>query len=334
MTDVTRPRGVTAAAIIALIGSVGAAGCGVLMLLAGIALNRADLADAMARRPAPPFSPLLMMIVMGLSALAFAAWGCASAIAVLRLKSWGRLSFIVFGALLTAFGAMYIFGGVVMMVIFTSAPFLDPNVPRGFLIGMMGGMVVYAVVLVAIGIWWLVLFNRAAVKTLFLGTFARTSDATPIPVRVLIVAWMMVASILALPILLFAMSPMPPAFLFGVEMHGWLARLVLVTQFGLFIVAGIGLLRRHSSALALAIGVYVFGLINSAAIAVRPGGFRQAMETYRGTGGEQILPPQFFDSMASLTMVAGLAFNLVLIALLISARGRYLKACTARGSMG
>jgi hypothetical protein len=335
MADVTRPRGVTAAAIVALIGSVGAAGSGILILLAGVVTNRPAVAEAMARQPAPPFSPLLMMIVMGVSALAFAGWGCASAIAVLRLKQWGRLSFIVFGALLAAFGAMEVFGGAVMMALFSSASFPDPNVPRGFLIAVMGGMVVYSVILVAIGVWWLMMFNRAAVKTLFLGTTAEASDArrdaTPIPIRVLVVAWMMVATILALPILLFAMSPMLPAFLFGFEIHGWLARVVLLAQFGLLIVAGIGLLRRRFGALALAIGVYVFGLINSAAIALRPGGFRHVMESYQGAASPQVLPPQFFDSIASFAMIAGLAFNLVLIALLISARGRYLRACTAPG---
>lgn len=135
MTDVTRPRGVTAAAIVALIGSVGAAGSGIVILLAGVATNQPAVAEAMARQPAPPFSPLLIMI-------------------------------------------------------------------------------------------------------------------------------------------------------------------------------------------------------NAAAIALRPGGFRGVMETYRGAASPQLLPPQFFDSMASFAMIVGLAFNLVLIALLISARGRYLRACTAPGLQG
>jgi len=304
------------------------------ILLAGVATNQPAVAEAMARQPTPPFSPLLIMIVMGASALAFAGWGCASAIALLRLKKWGRLSFIVFGALLAAFGAMEVFGGAVMMVMFSSVPFPDPNVPRGFLIAIMGGMVACSIILVAIGVWWLVMFNRAAVKTLFPGAGDVERETTPIPIRVLVVAWMMVATVLSLPILLFGMSPMPPAFLFGVEIHGWLARVVLLAQFGLFIVAGIGLLRRRYGALALAIGVYVFGLINAAAIALRPGGFRGVMETYRGAASPQLLPPQFFDSMASFAMIVGLAFNLVLIALLISARGRYLRACTAPGLQG
>jgi len=132
MTDVTRPRGVTAAAIVALIGSVGAAGSGIAILLAGVATNQPAVAEAMARQPAPPFSPLLIMIVMGASALAFAGWGCASAIALLRLKKWGRLSFIVFGALLAAFGAMYVFGGAVMMVVFSSCLFPIPTCPEVF----------------------------------------------------------------------------------------------------------------------------------------------------------------------------------------------------------
>jgi hypothetical protein len=73
-----------------------------------------------------------MMIVMGVAAFASAGWGCASAIAVLRLKRWGRMSFIVFGALLAAFGAMYDRGGAVMMVVFTSAPLPIPTCPEVF----------------------------------------------------------------------------------------------------------------------------------------------------------------------------------------------------------
>src|SRR5262245_13707496 len=185
MADVTRPGGVTAAAVIALIGSIGAAASGVMMLLAGVAMNQPEVVEAMARQPATPFSPLAMMVVMAVMSLAFAAWGCASAVAVLRLKRWGRTSFLVFGGILAALGVLNAVGAVFGMVLVSAMPLGDANVPRGLLVGMMGGMLVFTLVMVALGAWWLVMFNRAAVKTLFAGTNEVSRDTVAIPMRVL-----------------------------------------------------------------------------------------------------------------------------------------------------
>jgi hypothetical protein len=69
--------------------------------------------------------------------------------------------------------------------------------------------------------------------------------------------------------------------LVGVEVHGWLVVTVLLAQGGVSVIAGIGLLRRHRGALALALGVYVFGLLNFAAMTVMPGGLSRAFRAYQ-----------------------------------------------------
>jgi hypothetical protein len=173
---------------------------------------------------------------------------------------------------------------------------------------MMGVMVAWSLITAAIGVWWLMLFNRAAVKTLFLGAEGTTTrgETWPIPIRILIVAWMMVASTLRCTRVLFAMSPMPPAFSsasrFTAGWRGSFSSRSSPCSSSPASDSCAGARRARAGDRCLCLRV-----INSAAIALRPGGFRRVMETYQSAAAEQFLPPQFFDSMASFAMVAGLA---------------------------
>jgi hypothetical protein len=258
-------------------------------------------------------------------------WGCASAVAVLRLKPWGRISFIVYGGLLVAFGALDAVGSMMSGVILASMP-QNADLPQGVLAVTMGVMVGISLAMAAIGVWWLIMFNRVAVKSAFATVGDVTRELARIPVRVAVVAWFLVGSIvLSAPVLLLT-RPKIPAVMLGMAMHGWPAFLVLALQYSLTVIAGVGLLRKWSQAHALTIGLFVFGVINVGAMALRPGGLRGVLEMYQSNASPGRLPPEFFGSMTTVLMMSGVVFNLVLMALLISARRRYLEACAAAGS--
>ena len=229
--------------------------------------------------------------------------------------------------MLAVFGTINVFGTALVVLVFSRAALPDPNVPRGLMVGMMGGMALASAVAAGLGIWWLVLFNRAAVKGYFAGLATSIPDAPPIPRRVLIVAWMMVASVVAVPFLLFGSSAMP-AYFFGIELQGPVRFAFLLTQVGVVVAAGVGLLRRRLGAHALAVGVYLFGLVNFGALLVTPGGLRRTLPaSVSGSGAE--LPQEVVDLMFPALMVFSLALTLALVGLLWSARARYVRACLA-----
>ena len=186
-------------------------------------------------------------------------------------------------------------------------------------------MAVVSLATCGLGVWWLVFFNRAHVKAQFFDGQAVLSEKVPIPMRVLLVAWLLVGAAFGLPLALASQRPLP-AFILGFELHGWTARLVMLCQFGVVAVAGVGLLRRRFGAHALAIGVVLFSILNVVVLAAIPGRLTRLLAVYQSTSG-QGLPPQFMESMPSMIIALGLGANLAFVAILASARSAYRRAC-------
>ncbi len=154
MENVGRSGAVTASAIIALLGSVVMGLGGIVLLLSLAALRLPVAQQAMAQSPPQPVSPELMVGGMAAGALALMVWGVASAVAILRGRPWGRVSFLAFGGMLAVFGTINVFGTALVALVFSRAALPDPNVPRGLMVGMMGGMALACAVAAGLGIWW------------------------------------------------------------------------------------------------------------------------------------------------------------------------------------
>src|SRR5215470_4214725 len=103
---------------------------------------------------------------MYLAALVYlgpSAWGILTSIGLFRLKEWARISIIVFSVLLVAMSGL---GGLMLLLIpFPTPPgqTVDPSVTSGVRL-VMG---VSCLLLISVGAWWLVFFNRAKVKQQF-----------------------------------------------------------------------------------------------------------------------------------------------------------------------
>ncbi len=103
----------------------------------------------------------------GMIGLAFVTllsiWGIATGIAVFFLKRWARISIIVFGVFLIFVG---FFGGLMILVI--PLPSTDPNALGSF-VAIKLGIAVFYLLIGAMGLWWVLLFNSRSVRTQFAG---------------------------------------------------------------------------------------------------------------------------------------------------------------------
>ena len=101
--------GITASAVIALLGSVLAVLFAGLMMLSGLAV----LTSTAARPPDQPLPSVAAIAIMAGVEFGFGAWGIVSAVGLLRLKNWARVCFVVFGGLL-AFFSFSAAGGLIL----------------------------------------------------------------------------------------------------------------------------------------------------------------------------------------------------------------------------
>src|SRR3970040_2318066 len=102
-----RSGGITASAVIAIIGSVFT------ILLGGSPILGALLMRTMPNlptTPAQPVPPVAFLLAESILFLGFGVWGIASAVGLLRLENRARVPFLVFAGLLclvSAFGALF-----------------------------------------------------------------------------------------------------------------------------------------------------------------------------------------------------------------------------------
>ncbi len=304
VAEKNRSAGITVVAILALIGSA------LLLAIAGF------MAIAMIAAPTPPqndprlppgFFNVFRVVLTLIYALP-AVWGIVSAVGLLQLKNWARISTIVFSILLMGFGAL---GLLTSMVFFLKPPPGNGVDPKMFsIIGAVSA--VFALVQIGIGIWWMVYFNRASVKAQFLAQpfpvpymgqgitpyatnmpstatppppgLPSQTDAAPLPappivapsrparpLSVSIIAWYLLAICVFVP---FNLILHAPAVLFTAILTGWPAAIFVLIFAGVNIYTGISLLQMKPAGRLVGIGYFIFGLLNLAVFYFAPG--RQA----------------------------------------------------------
>jgi hypothetical protein len=154
-----RSAGITVIAILQLIGSA------LLLALAALMAFAMIMATPSPNDPRlPPMFFTAMRVVLPFFYAIPAVWGIVTAVGLLQLKNWARISTIVISILLIVFGA---FGVLTAMVFFLKPPPGNGVDPKMFsIIGAVAA--VFALAEIGVGIWWMVFFNRAGVKAQFL----------------------------------------------------------------------------------------------------------------------------------------------------------------------
>jgi hypothetical protein len=324
LTGSAKPSaGITASAVIALLGSVVAILFGGLMALSSVAVSTSSAA----RPPDQPLPSIAAIVIMAGIQFGFGAWGIASAVGLLLLRKWARFSFLIFGGLLAFFsfcaGSGLLFAAIAM----TSTLPPTANVSPGLFTAVMLVFTVISVICLAVAVWWLVYFNRSSVKAQF-GAGAVASQPRQFPLAVSIIAWVfVVGGVVTAVQMLFSY----PLVLFGIVLRGWASSLVLALLAAISLSAGIGLLKKRVEAHSLAVGYSAFGILNVVSYIVLPGSFARMQEVMRETQRSQtaVFPPSAMNSLMVFVMLIGLIFTGAILVLLIKARRPFIEACHA-----
>lgn len=307
MNQKNRSVGITVIAVLQLIGSALCLAMAVLMAIVMFAASTPLPNDA----HLPPMFFTVLKIVLPLLYGLPAVWGTVTAIGLLQLKNWARISTIVFSVLLMVFGA---FGMLTSMAFFLkSIPGngLDPKVLP--IVGAFSAA--FALAQIGIGIWWLVFFNRAGVKAQFLpqpfpfqqsgqsvgpyaidmphsatppppGLTTPPAVATPTDVAPLRTPPITVPKRTTRPLSIsiiawfllasclfvpFSIILHAPVIVFTTLLTGWPAGILVLVFAGLNVYIGTALLRMKPAGWLVGIGYFIFGLLNVAVFYLAPG---------------------------------------------------------------
>jgi hypothetical protein len=331
-----RASGITAVAVVAIIEGIFSCLFGLLALL-GLAMMRLVPQTVQSSRQTAAAG-----IIVGIEVLIFlgiGGWTIASAIGLLRLKNWGRISLAVVGGVFAALNLFGVVGAAMMTRI--QLPPETPNVPPNFMAIMGGIFAAICLIQAAIGIWWLVYLNLGRVRAQFSARATASTDTgvqppavvTPSsidrPLSILIIGWLMaVSGLLCLPIYL---TSSYPALILGVLVDGWPGRAFYLAFSLAYVGIGIGLIRVHPLSRQLAIALCVFGSVNALLMAFVPGAVRKFMEiTMQRLPSEQAWMSGMVSKFMWLGVLFGLTLNGVQLWFLITRKEAYLAAARQR----
>jgi hypothetical protein len=301
-----RSARITVVAILQIIGSA------LLLVLA------AFMAFAMIMATPPPNDPRLppmyftvMRVVLPFFYAVPAVWGIVTAVGLLQLKNWARISTFVISILLIVFG---VFGILTSAVFFLKPPPIDGVDPKMFTV-VGTALAIFSLAQLGLGIWWMVFFNRAGVKAQFrpqpfpysyagqgaspyaidmpssatpprpsLTTapgIATPTDVAPLPTppiaapqrptRPLSISIIAWFMLASCIFVPFILFLHPPVVLLATILSGWQAVVFMLVSTALNIYIGIALLKMKPAGLLVGIGYFIFGLLNAVVFYLAPG---------------------------------------------------------------
>ena len=296
-----RPVGVTASAIVAIIGSVFA------LLVAAMSIASLFITTP---QPRPPNVAQFVIPGAAMSA-ALGVIGIWTASGLFSLRPRARTSVLVFAGFLAGLSIL----GLLVTLTVPIPPDITAGTQRNFRQGM---AVIYGIPLL-ISIWWLIQFNRSSTKAAFASSI--DEPASPRPISITVIAW---TSILGGAGCLGPLFAGMPAFLFGLVFHGWIASIFYAFLAALSFYIGKGLLDLREEARVLAIGWFVFTLVHASAITLVPT-LRHRMFDLQKTLDQNPPTPMVvdLDLVTNVVLVASTILGLAAIWFLIRNRAAF-----------
>jgi len=286
----------------------------------------------------PPAAKTIMEGMM-LFFLALGIFGIFTGAGLLRLKNWARITTLIWAGIMVACVSLTLVATLLMPSsgIPNQPPEMD-NFAQIF-------MVCIDVIPVAIGIWWLILFNRKAIVAQFSSgasvvalaattmpgeSFPLQAQATTVkpscPLPVAVVAGFSILGSLSLVFVFFTRMP---ALIFGHAVHGPAGTGILVFTCLLNLTAGIGLLllKRWSHTLSLAL--QFFGLC-SGTVTMLSSNYDALMREALASSliwTNQAYTDEYFHRLRSFSLI-GLLGPVVILVVLLYYRARFLQAAS------
>ena len=312
-----RLPGIIFSTVILIIGGLfqlfGAAGMG----FGGFIQQQHLPTGATPSMPQPAWLPLLSYGI-AIVCFALAAWAIITAVGLFRMKRWARVSTIVIGGLLVFFALP----GMLIMLVLAAVPPLPAGVASAQAHTLqMASRIIFAVIAMvyacacAIGIWWLIYFNRKSVREVFAGAAGELAPPRrPILISILAVLNMIAVATCAL----MAFAPIPMA-MFGLIIHGWAKAATLLIFSALAAICAVGLWRLKEWGRKAALGLQCLGLANSLVLIFRPA----VMQNYQEEVNRSLylqptaqLPAQFQSTIQYSAFGIGLLVLLAIIVIL------------------
>jgi hypothetical protein len=338
---VKRSAGVTAAAVVALLGGACIAILGAVALFGALMYFGGRNPESVLS-PQAPVSIIAPMIFAVVFEIGLATWGLSTAVGLLRLKAWSRISMLIFaGSLAVTAG----FGGLILLIL----PLPETRgIPENFtsILRISTALIWGAALFIAV--WWLVLFTRKSVVAQFSGVPATVrvpgdpssgnigapAVMTPKlrrPLTITIIAWLYVATVpMMIPSWLINGARNMPAPFFWTVLEGKKLLIYYVLFGAVTLASGIGLLKNKAWAFWLTMGIQTFGLLNIAAVVLLPG--REARWERFMESLSHSFPPETLDQSLSIlktvmtiSAAGGFLFALAILWLLWSRRKRFLE---------
>jgi hypothetical protein len=323
-----RPGGVVFSAVLLLLGSLLQLLMAVMMAFTGVFLGKAISAGRPPAGPAPVPMPSwipVYMFALCLFFVALALWGVLTSVGLFRLRRWARYSILVIGGALALIGLISLLMTLVMlfvpMPVASGVDAAQVQSVQTITKVMFGAVALIYGVVTAVGISWLVYFNKKRVRELFAGAVGSIPQSNrPFLVSVLAVLNLIGAG----GCVLMAFLPLP-GFIFGLILYGWHRAAIYLVIAALQAAVGIGLWRLDEWGRKLALGVLAFGVVQAAVYLVRPSLLlRYTAEVNRIMGTIQSpLPAQFQTMIYGLSFGFSALFCIAIAAVLIHYRAAF-----------
>jgi hypothetical protein len=317
------PGSVAAAAVVAIILSVLSA---LLTLLAtwGILLE-----ERHGQAP-PQAAKIAAEVILGIF-FAAAIFGVVTAVNLIRLRNWARISILVFAWI------SGVCSGIGVAVLCVIPMPMEAHAPPGFMsIARFVALSVYGVPC-AISVWWIYLFSRNEVKSQFSGQAQYADPQVPHPPRcpapVAVLAWISLLGVLS--VVFFLLVPLRiPVFLFGHAIAPALGKTYMVILGSLGAAAGIGILKLKPWSYFVAIGLHTFYAANAVCTALAPGYPEASRKAREEMFRSMHLPVSEAQSAAQMQHAAwglygGITVAAVFIGILLYYRRQFLEAAAA-----
>jgi hypothetical protein len=268
-----RPFGVIFFAIVLILGSLVqllmALGMGLSGTFFQKGIRSGNLPDSTAATPVLSWMPVLMY-AMCVFFIALAVWGIATAVGVIRLRRWARYSILIIGGLLAVFSLISLLVTLLMMLVPLPMPAnvdaAQAQSAQAVTRIMFGVMALVHMIVCAVGVSWLVYFNRRKVRQAFISATGKACESRR-PVLISVIA---VLNLIGAGFCLLCMFIPMPALIFGWTIDGWGKAALYLVFAALTASVGIGLWQLKEWGRLLALAMQALGLVNTAVYLLRP----------------------------------------------------------------
>ena len=276
---------------------------------------------------APPIPTWMPIFLYGLCVVfaALAVWAILTVVGLFRMRRWARYSILAIGGCLALVGLPAMLVSLLMLAVPLPVPAGGDasqvhNVQAmtkvvfgvvGLFYGMIG----------AVGVSWLVYFNRKKVRDEFNSAFGQS---VPSRCPFLISAIAVLTMIGGPGCLLMAFLPLPGAFL-GLTLYGWQRAVVFLVYAVLATAAGVGLWRLEEWGRRLAMAMQLVGLAQFIVFLVRPSLMKDySVEIDKAMNVPQLPQAAQFQNMLSSAMFGfEILFVFAILATLHHYRGAF-----------